>query len=218
MRKSGIECRYDDDTAKFHNKVVVVDGRTVVTGSFNLLANAADSNDENLLVIESKAVGGQYAAEFARLWDEYTPGRADVRTDGVEDRPGFEAVVLNCTELHRREHPARPPDRPAKTRHGPADRSAGTREGYPAARRSGAVGHPGPAVRGPQGDPAWRRHPEDGARPVSFLRIPSARVRVRRRTTRRDIELMGPCLSCLAMPDGRCPGWNRQLQRRRHPD
>ena len=100
MRKAGIECRYDDETAKLHNKVVIVDGRTVVTGSFNLSANAADNNDENLLVIESEAVGRQYAVEFARLWDEYTPDRADMRADELEDRPGFEAVVLNCTDAN----------------------------------------------------------------------------------------------------------------------
>lgn len=35
-----------------HNKVMVIDGRTVITGSFNFTKAAEESNAENLLVID----------------------------------------------------------------------------------------------------------------------------------------------------------------------
>ncbi len=34
-----------------HNKVLVIDGQTVITGSYNFSANATCCNAENLLVI-----------------------------------------------------------------------------------------------------------------------------------------------------------------------
>jgi phosphatidylserine/phosphatidylglycerophosphate/cardiolipin synthase-like enzyme len=53
--------------------VVIVDGTTVVTGSFNLSSSAAEENDENVLIIDSPEVAGKYRAEFDRLW-RYYPG------------------------------------------------------------------------------------------------------------------------------------------------
>jgi len=44
----------DDKHAIAHNKIIILDGRTVITGSFNFTRQAEDSNAENLLVIDDK--------------------------------------------------------------------------------------------------------------------------------------------------------------------
>ena len=43
-----------------HNKVMVVDGATVVTGSFNFTKAAEERNAENLLVIKDKGLARLY--------------------------------------------------------------------------------------------------------------------------------------------------------------
>jgi phosphatidylserine/phosphatidylglycerophosphate/cardiolipin synthase-like enzyme len=47
-----------------HNKVMILDGQTVITGSFNFTKSAEESNAENLLVIRDAAIAGQYAANW----------------------------------------------------------------------------------------------------------------------------------------------------------
>jgi len=49
-----------------HNKVVVIDQTTIVTGSFNFSTNAGCCNAENLLVIHRPALAVAYAENFAR--------------------------------------------------------------------------------------------------------------------------------------------------------
>jgi phosphatidylserine/phosphatidylglycerophosphate/cardiolipin synthase-like enzyme len=63
----GIDVRLDGNPRVMHHKVMIVDGQTVVTGSFNFSANAAEDNDENVVIIHSPAVAAYYEAEFARL-------------------------------------------------------------------------------------------------------------------------------------------------------
>lgn len=49
-----------------HNKVLILDDRLVLTGSYNLSENA-EANDENLVVIESSEVAAAYTAYFDAL-------------------------------------------------------------------------------------------------------------------------------------------------------
>ena len=49
-----------------HNKVMVIDGATVITGSFNFTRAAQEHNAENLLVIRDAWV----ASLYARNWQE----------------------------------------------------------------------------------------------------------------------------------------------------
>ena len=51
-----------------HNKFVVIDGKTVITGSFNLSPSAAHQNDEVLLVIRSPQVAAHFTREMDFLW------------------------------------------------------------------------------------------------------------------------------------------------------
>ncbi|HZK66821.1 MAG TPA: phospholipase D-like domain-containing protein, partial [Chloroflexota bacterium] len=67
MRSDGLEVLQDGNPYLMHHKVFVIDGRTVITGSFNFSANANNSNDENLLMVDDPAMAGPFTAEFERV-------------------------------------------------------------------------------------------------------------------------------------------------------
>lgn len=62
---AGIPTSIDDKHAIAHNKVMVIDGRTVITGSFNFTKAAEEHNAENLLVIQDAALAEKYAANWS---------------------------------------------------------------------------------------------------------------------------------------------------------
>ena len=66
VRRAGVPVFVDRKPRIAHNKVVIVDNSTVITGSFNFSANAECCNAENLLVVHSRALAAAYAANFAR--------------------------------------------------------------------------------------------------------------------------------------------------------
>ena len=54
VQHAGIATYIDDKHAIAHNKIMLIDGRTIITGSFNFTKQAETSNAENLLVIRDK--------------------------------------------------------------------------------------------------------------------------------------------------------------------
>ena len=56
MVAAGITTLIDRKPTIAHNKVMVIDGATVLTGSFNWTASAEKSNAENLLVLRRPAL------------------------------------------------------------------------------------------------------------------------------------------------------------------
>lgn len=77
LKAAGVPCKYDDEHSKLHHKVIIVDGKRVLTGSFNFSTSAAQDNNENALVIHDAATARKYLAEFERLWNYYSgdPGQ-----------------------------------------------------------------------------------------------------------------------------------------------
>jgi phosphatidylserine/phosphatidylglycerophosphate/cardiolipin synthase-like enzyme len=68
----GIEVRYKRGSGGglMHNKYAVIDGKTVITGSFNWTVSAEKRNDENLLVIKRlPALVEAYEKNFEKLWN-----------------------------------------------------------------------------------------------------------------------------------------------------
>lgn len=61
----GIETYIDSQHAIAHNKIIIIDNATVITGSFNFTKAADQKNAENLLVIPDVAV----AAKYEQNWD-----------------------------------------------------------------------------------------------------------------------------------------------------
>lgn len=64
---NGLDVRQDGNNGILHHKVFVVDGETVITGSFNYSNNAVQSNDENVLIIREPRIARLYLEEFDRL-------------------------------------------------------------------------------------------------------------------------------------------------------
>lgn len=75
LHNMGIPVRIDAKHQIAHNKVMVIDGQTVITGSFNFTNAAEEHNAENLLVIRDKALAEKYTANWqvhAAHSEEYT--------------------------------------------------------------------------------------------------------------------------------------------------
>jgi len=56
----------DSKHAIAHNKIMIIDGNTVITGSFNFSKAAEEKNAENLLVIESKELAQVYTENWEK--------------------------------------------------------------------------------------------------------------------------------------------------------
>jgi len=64
LDSQGIWTRIDYLPAIAHNKVIVIDGKTVITGSFNFTKAAQFKNAENLLVIQDAELAEQYTRNW----------------------------------------------------------------------------------------------------------------------------------------------------------
>ena len=65
VRNAGIPVYIDAEHAIAHNKIMLIDGRTILTGSFNFTKQAEKSNAENLLVIKDRPdLFNKYYANF----------------------------------------------------------------------------------------------------------------------------------------------------------
>ncbi|NCO35589.1 MAG: phospholipase D family protein [Armatimonadetes bacterium] len=63
---AGVPVLIDGAHAIAHNKVMVIDRNTVITGSFNFSRAAEERNAENLLVIRNAAIAERYRENFLR--------------------------------------------------------------------------------------------------------------------------------------------------------
>lgn len=70
FKRAGLDVRLDGNPFLMHHKVFIVDGKTVIFGSFNFSRNAAEQNDENLLIIDDLPLAQAFAAEFARVYEQ----------------------------------------------------------------------------------------------------------------------------------------------------
>ena len=61
---AGIVTFIDGQHAIAHNKVMIIDGQAVITGSFNFTTAAERQNAENLLVIHDRALAARYSANW----------------------------------------------------------------------------------------------------------------------------------------------------------
>ena len=65
LKNHGVPVFIDDEHAIAHNKVILIDGATVITGSFNFSKAAEERNAENLLIIDGRPdLASAYGANF----------------------------------------------------------------------------------------------------------------------------------------------------------
>lgn len=67
LRAAGVHVELHTAEGSLHHKYCVIDGRRVVTGSYNWLDSAELRNHENLLVIEDPSVARAFAADWDRV-------------------------------------------------------------------------------------------------------------------------------------------------------
>jgi phosphatidylserine/phosphatidylglycerophosphate/cardiolipin synthase-like enzyme len=64
LQHMGVAALIDSDHAIAHNKVMVIDGREVITGSFNFTKAAEQKNAENVVFINDPAMATAYAQNW----------------------------------------------------------------------------------------------------------------------------------------------------------
>jgi phosphatidylserine/phosphatidylglycerophosphate/cardiolipin synthase-like enzyme len=64
---ANLPVKTDGNRYTMHHKVIILDGETVITGSFNFTKSADSVNDENILIIHSPAVAALYEQEYQRV-------------------------------------------------------------------------------------------------------------------------------------------------------
>ncbi len=69
LKSAGIQVMIDRNDKYMHNKFMVIDGKVVLTGSYNYSKQADTQNDENLIVIISEDVAKAYESEFNEMWE-----------------------------------------------------------------------------------------------------------------------------------------------------
>lgn len=69
LRGAGISVKVDETEHHMHHKFAVLDGATLLNGSYNWTRSASAFNEENLVVSSEPALVQSFARHFARLWD-----------------------------------------------------------------------------------------------------------------------------------------------------
>ena len=64
LSNAGIPTFIDGKHKIAHNKIMIIDGKTVITGSFNFSKSAEEGNAENLLVIDAPELAKKYSENW----------------------------------------------------------------------------------------------------------------------------------------------------------
>ncbi|MEO7992171.1 MAG: phospholipase D-like domain-containing protein [Chryseolinea sp.] len=70
ISKAGIAVKMDRTTDHMHHKFMVVDGTTVLTGSYNWTRSAARYNHENIIITKEEGMVKSFLIEFEKLWSQ----------------------------------------------------------------------------------------------------------------------------------------------------
>ncbi|MCU0492621.1 MAG: phospholipase D-like domain-containing protein [Chloroflexaceae bacterium] len=68
LKRAGADMLEDGNCYTMHHKVIIIDRRIVITGSYNFTDRAETVNDENLLIIDDPQLARLYSAEFNRVY------------------------------------------------------------------------------------------------------------------------------------------------------
>ncbi len=68
LRRAGLDVRLDGNPYAMHHKVIIVDGKTVIFGSYNFTHSAESRNDENLLIVHDPLLAARFMEEFQRVY------------------------------------------------------------------------------------------------------------------------------------------------------
>lgn len=74
FERAGVAVRVDRSPFHMHHKFLIVDGSTLLTGSYNWTRGAARDNEENLIITDDPRFVEPFAERFERLWDDLGRG------------------------------------------------------------------------------------------------------------------------------------------------
>lgn len=93
LAEAGVPVKIDHKPAIAHRKVMIIDGKTTLTGSYNWTDGAEFKNAENLVIIENQP---EVAALYKKHWDkrdveskpykQYMTERAEKNKEGTSSR------------------------------------------------------------------------------------------------------------------------------------
>ncbi len=67
FKLEGLPVHLDKNKNRMHHKVIIIDEKILITGSYNFSKNANEKNDENIIIIHNKDIAGSYLKEFYNL-------------------------------------------------------------------------------------------------------------------------------------------------------
>ncbi|SFV64762.1 Endonuclease [hydrothermal vent metagenome] len=70
LKSKGLSVVYDQNRFKLHDKVIIIDEKVVVTGSYNFTHKANRTNAENIMVIKSRDIAKSYIDEFKKIYNK----------------------------------------------------------------------------------------------------------------------------------------------------
>jgi len=68
LLQAGVDVKLDGNPYIMHHKVAIIDGKIVITGSYNWTWSAENRNDENVIILMSRSLAKSYEKEFQRVW------------------------------------------------------------------------------------------------------------------------------------------------------
>jgi phosphatidylserine/phosphatidylglycerophosphate/cardiolipin synthase-like enzyme len=73
LKNAGLDVRLDGSSGLMHHKVIILDGKTVIFGSYNFTRSADVNNDENVLIVENAELAKQFTRTFERIYNQARP-------------------------------------------------------------------------------------------------------------------------------------------------
>jgi cardiolipin hydrolase len=68
LSQAGVDVRIDCSPEHMHHKFMVIDGHTVMTGSYNWTRSAETRNEENIIAVNDPLLANRFSEEFERIW------------------------------------------------------------------------------------------------------------------------------------------------------
>ncbi len=72
--KNGMEVILDNQTGLMHNKICIIDDKTLLNGSFNWTGSAEKENQENMMIFTEPEIIGVFQKRFDYLWQKNNKG------------------------------------------------------------------------------------------------------------------------------------------------
>jgi phosphatidylserine/phosphatidylglycerophosphate/cardiolipin synthase-like enzyme len=70
LQEQGLDIYLDRHPEKLHHKIMIIDQKIVVTGSYNLTRSAEVQNDENTLIIHDEKIASVFLNEFEWIFED----------------------------------------------------------------------------------------------------------------------------------------------------